>query len=571
MRLWSLLLWWSILFLGNGCISEQKKPLDYQAVKTAESNRNMIVAAHPLAVQAGLDLFTKGGNAIDAAVGVQFALAVVCPRAGNLGGGGFMVIRETNRTYHALDYREKAPLAAHRDLYLDSLANVVPDASLKGHLASGVPGTVDGLYKAHERLGKLSWQEVIQPAIELAENGFLISEVEAERLNRYQPDFKQWNTRPNPFTAPRHWQEGDRLEQPDLALTLQAIQEQGAPGFYQGWVADSLLAEMERGHGLITLEDLEAYQAVWREPLVFPYKAYQFITMPPPSSGGIALAQMLGMESQLPAAPSQASEEGYIHYWVEIMRRAYADRATYLGDTDFFPVPQEELMDPTYLGQQAATIHPTTASSSDDLATPSFQVQKEHFETTHTSVVDADGNAVAITTTLNSNYGNKVLVGGAGFFLNNEMDDFSLKPGVPNQFGLIGNEANSIAPGKRMLSSMTPTIVEKEGQLFLALGSPGGSTIITSVLQVFLNVAERDMPLAEAIEKPRFHHQWLPDEIWMEKGGISLPAQRSLQYQGHRISEKASLGRVKAIHILEDGTRVGAGDPRNPDDHAEGN
>ena len=527
----------------------------------------MIVAAHPLAVQAGHEIFRKGGNAADAAIAVQFALAVVYPRAGNIGGGGLMVLRNAEGQTDALDFREKAPLAASVSMYLDSLGQVVPDLSLKGHLASGTPGTVAGMVEAHRKYGRLKdFGELLIPAIRLAEKGFPISESEAGRLNLYQAEFLQCNTAPNPYAVSRTWKTGDLLLQPELARTLKRIRKEGPDGFYKGETARLIVGEMERGKGILTREDLDAYEAVWRRPLTGQYKNYRIISMPPPSSGGVALLQLLGILEHYAIKPGDLATR---HLLIEAMRRVYADRAEYLGDPDFFSVPLDSLLDEGYLAGRMSNFSPDSATYSRNTQWGDFSVRLEHFETTHTSVVDAEGMAVAITTTLNSNYGNKVVVGGAGFFLNNEMDDFSIKPGEPNQFGLVGGEANAIAPGKRMLSSMTPTIVEKDGLLHLVLGSPGGSTIITSNLQVILNVIEFDMPLPEAVAAPRLHHQWLPDEVWIEKGRFSPEELKLLTMKGHRLVEKDRLGVVKAIQVFPDGRRCGAGDPRNPDDHAQ--
>ena len=539
----------------------------YTAHKVAYSTGAMIVAAHPLAVQAGHEIIAKGGNAVDAAIAVQFALAVVCPRAGNIGGGGFLVLRTPEGQIDALDYREKAPLASGRDMYLDSLGEVMTKASLFGHLAVGVPGTVQGLWEAQRKYGRLEhFGVLLEPAIHLAKKGFTITEAEAERLNKYQDDFLKYNTAPNPFAVKKTWKTGDLLVQPELAATLTRIHDHGPEGFYKGETAAFLLEEMQRGGGIISQEDLDLYEAVWRKPLVGPYKNYRVITMPPPSSGGVALLQMLHI---LEHYPLKHDDPATLHVMAEAMRRAYADRAHYLGDPDFFDVPVDSLLEEGYLARRMADFSPDSATSSQGTQWGEFGVKLEHFETTHTCVVDAEGMAVSVTTTLNSNYGSKVVVGGAGFFLNNEMDDFSVKPGVPNQFGLVGGEANAIGPGKRMLSSMTPTIVEKDGQIFMLLGSPGGSTIITSILQVILNVVEFDMPLPEAVAAPRIHHQWLPDEVWLEEVEISPRLKAALQARGHTMVEKKSIGRVKAIQILPDGRRCGAGDPRNPDDHAE--
>lgn len=551
-------------FLSCGC----QRPLSYSPQKTAISDGDMIVAAHPLAVRAGHEVFAKGGNAVDAAIAVQFALAVVYPRAGNIGGGGFMVLRKPDGEADALDYREKAPLAGGRDMYLDSLGEVIPDLSRAGHLAAGVPGTVMGMYEAHKKYGRTErFGDLLKPAIRLAKRGFPISQAEAERLNTYQEDFRENSTLPNPFTEEKAWQEGDLLVQPELARTLERIREEGPAGFYRGETAKLLIEEMARGGGLITQADLDQYRAVWREPITGAYKNYRIISMPPPSSGGVALLQLLRI---LEPHELRAGDPAAMHLMIEAMRRVYADRARYLGDPDFYPVPADSLLGKDYLAGRMADFSPEKATPSGQTQWGEVKVKMERFETTHTSVVDREGMAVSVTTTINDNYGNKVVVGGAGFFLNNEMDDFSVKPGVPNLYGLVGGEANAIEPGKRMLSSMTPAIVEKDGELFMLLGSPGGSTIITSNLQVILNVIEFGMELPDAVAAPRFHHQWLPDEVWVEEGRFDPAFLNILEQKGHSFVEKKRLGIVKAIQVLPDGRRVGVGDGRNPDDHAEG-
>ncbi|MCB0635425.1 MAG: gamma-glutamyltransferase [Lewinella sp.] len=568
MRIATFFLLSAVLFLSN---CRQTQPVqDYEAVYSTVFDSAAVVSAHPLSSEVGLDILKAGGNAVDAAVAVQFALAVVCPRAGNIGGGGFLVYRRADGFANTLDYREKAPAAAYRDMYLDSLGNIVDGMSTRGHRAAGVPGTVAGLVDAHDRYGKLPWAELVAPAIRLAEAGFPITITEAERLNRYADDFREFNEAPNPFLKDTPWQEGDLLRQPELAATLRLIQERGRAGFYAGHTADLIVAEMESGDGLITRQDLLDYRPVWREPLIDEYRQYRVISMPPSSSGGVALLQMLEMIEPYPLASYGFQSTTATHLMVEAERRAYADRAEYLGDMDYYPVPLDSILNDAYLMAKMEDFKPGVATLSDSLGKTDIVVRKESFETTHTSVVDAEGNAVSLTTTLNSNYGCKVMVDGAGFFLNNEMDDFSSKPGVPNQFGLVGAEANAIGPGKRMLSSMTPTIVERDGELYLVLGAPGGSTIITAVFQVFVNVSSFGMPLDSAIRAPRFHHQWLPDEIWVEPTALSPAVRDSLSAMGHHFSEKQSMGRIKAIHRLTDGRLHAGADARNPDDDVAG-
>lgn len=543
----------------------------YHIVQHMVADSAAVAAEHPLAAEVGVKILRAGGNAIDAAIASQFALAVVHPRAGNIGGGGFMVLRMADGQTAALDYRETAPAAAHRDMYLDSLGNVIDTLSKVGHLAVGVPGTVAGLEAAFQRFSKLKdWPALLAPAIELAEKGFRITASEADRLNQYRDAFIHHNVDGKPFVKEKPWKAGDLLVQPELAETLRRISSQGSAGFYKGRTAELIVEEMKRGGGLITLEDLENYKPVWKEPIQCTYRNYRVITMPPSSSGGIVLCQLLGMLEEFSLRQMGFQKAPSVHAIVEAERRAYADRAKYLGDDAFYPVPVERLLSKEYLRKRMADFDPQRATPSQLVGADSFQLKVEHFETTHTSIVDAEGNAVAVTTTLNLNYGSKVLVHGAGFFLNDEMDDFSVKPGVPNYFGLIGAEANAIAPGKRMLSSMTPTIVEKDGELFLVLGAPGGSTIITAVLQTMLNVTEYDMPIAEAVAAPRFHHQWLPDEIRVEPDAIDTLERKKLWDMGHVLRSVSRMALVKAVMRLPDGRLAAAADPRNPDDHVEG-
>ncbi len=565
-----LIIWiFSIVVICFACRQAPSGP-PYDIVQSVVEDSVMIVAEHPLAAMVGEDIFRLGGNAVDAAIASQFVLAVVYPRAGNIGGGGFMVIRMANGETAALDYRETAPASAHRDMYLDSLGNVVEDRSKAGHLAVGVPGTVAGMEAAFHKYSKLKdWNLLLQPAIHLAAKGFALTESEAKRLNEYAPAFEKHNADARPFVKKGTWKTGDLLVQPDLARTLERIQRMGAKGFYEGETADLIVAEMQQGGGLITLEDLKSYEAKWRTPIIGQYKNYRIITMPPPSSGGIALVQLLTMLEKFPLRDMGFQSATTVHAIAEASRRVYADRAEHLGDNDFFPVPVDMLLDPTYIVARMKDFNPEKATPSGEVG-QKVKIGLETFETTHTSVVDYEGNAVSVTTTLNLNYGSKVIVQGAGFFLNDEMDDFSVKPGVPNYFGLVGAEANAIQPGKRMLSSMTPTIVERDGSLHLVLGAPGGSTIITSVLQTFLNVAEHGMTLDEAVSAPRFHHQWLPDHITCERDAIDTLHRKTLWDMGHSLQNVERMALVKAILVLPDGQLHGVGDRRNPDDHAEG-
>lgn len=536
--------------------------------KKSVSDRAMVVSAHPISSEVGMKILKQGGNAVDAAIAVQLALAVVYPRAGNIGGGGFMVYRSALGEINTLDYREKAPLAASKDMYLDQNGNPT-NLSLLGHLASGVPGTVDGLITAHQKYGRLRFDLLIEPAIRLAERGFQITTDEANRLNSGKQVFMQFNSPETAFLKNTDWKQGDKLIQKDLAWTLKQIKARGRAGFYEGPVSDKIVEEMKQGGGIISHKDLANYHSRWRTPLVSKYKDYKIISMPPPSSGGIALAQMLKMIEPYPVKDWGYRDPRTIHLMTEIERRVYADRSQYLGDNDFYPVPQDSLLDAKYIKYRMHDFKPDSATPSAGIYAGNFKLALEHFETTHLSVIDQDGNAVAVTTTLNGNFGNKVVVDHAGFFLNNEMDDFSVKPGVPNMFGLIGAAANAIEPSKRMLSSMTPTIVEKNGKPFMVLGSPGGSTIITSVFQVILNVIEWNMSISEAVSASRFHHQWLPDEIILETAAFDPLLKLKLEAMGHKLREIKGIGLVDAVLLRMDNKLEGAADPRG-DDHAQG-
>ncbi|SHM70723.1 gamma-glutamyltranspeptidase / glutathione hydrolase [Cyclobacterium lianum] len=523
----------------------------------------MVVSAHPLASKVGKDILQQGGNAVDAAIAVQMALAVVYPQAGNIGGGGFMVIREAGGSHHTLDYREKAPLAASRDMYLDDNGDALPEKSQNGHLASGVPGSVDGMVRAHEKLGSMEWARLIQPAIELAEDGFELSADEADYFTRVSESLKKYSTvDPIQFTG-KAWNAGDRLIQSQLANTLKLIRDKGRAGFYSGQVANDIVAEMERGGGIISLEDLEQYESSWRQALTGDYKDYHIITMGPPSSGGLILLQMLGIMENYQVSDQGMAYADYLHLKTEMERRIFADRAAFMADADFYPVPVDELLADSYLDQRFSNFDPDAATPSDLIMEGNILSMSE--ETTHFSIVDQEGNAVSCTTTLNGGMGSKVVVDGAGFLLNNEMDDFSIKPGFPNMFGVLGGEANKIEPGKRMLSSMTPTIIEKDGELFMVVGTPGGSTIPTSVFQTVVNVIEFGMGMQEAINEKRFHSQWKPDQISFEKDFDQADILQSLRDKGHALSERNGIGRVDAILMLEDGKMEGGADPRGMD------
>jgi gamma-glutamyltranspeptidase/glutathione hydrolase len=524
----------------------------------------MVVCAYPDAANVGLTILKKGGNAVDAAVAVQFALAVTLPEAGNIGGGGFMVYRSAKGQTNTLDFREKAPAAANANMYLDSAGNVIPDMSLKTHQASGVPGSVDGMIQAYKKYGKLKWADLLEPAITLARDGFKITKRLAADLNRNAADFKRQNPGKKYFLKDTPWQEGDVLVQSDLANTLELIRDKGRDGFYDGKTADLLIAEMQNGKGIFTKDDLKNYHAVWRKPIIGDYRGYKIITMPPPSSGGIALLQLLHSVEPFPLSKLGYNKDSTVQVIVEAERRVYADRAKYLGDPDFYKVPVDSLLRPAYIESRMKNFDWAAATPSSTIQPGSF-VGYESDQTTHYSIVDKDGNAVAITTTLNGSFGSKIVVGGAGFFLNNEMDDFSSKPGVPNMYGLIGGKANSIQPGKRMLSCMTPTIIEKEGKLFMVVGTPGGSTIITSVFQTILNVIDFDKSMQSAVTAKRFHHQWLPDSVSAEKDALDSLTIEKLTKKGYQIKVGGAIGRVDAILKTKWGYYQGGADPRGDD------
>jgi gamma-glutamyltranspeptidase/glutathione hydrolase len=524
----------------------------------------MVVCAYPDAAKVGLEILKKGGNAVDAAVAVQFALAVTLPQAGNIGGGGFMVYRSARGKTNTLDFREKAPAAASVNMYLDSVGNVIPDMSLATHQASGVPGSVDGMVAAHRKYGKLKWAELVEPAIKLARDGFKVTKHLADDLNRNAKDFTARNPGKRYFLKDSPWQEGDVLVQADLGKTLELIRDKGRDGFYDGTVADQLIAEMQTGRGMMTKADLKNYHSVWRKPITGEYKGYKIITMPPPSSGGIALLQLLHSVAGYPLSQWGFNKDSTVQVIVEAERRVYADRSKYLGDPDFFKVPVDSLLKPAYIDSRMKNFNWAAATPSSSIQPGSF-AGYESDQTTHFSIVDREGNAVSITTTLNGSFGSKIIVGGAGFLLNNEMDDFSSKPGVPNMYGLVGGKANSIQPGKRMLSSMTPTIVEKDGKLFMVVGTPGGSTIITSVFQTILNVIEFNKSMQSAVNAKKFHHQWLPDVVNTEKEALDSLTVDKLTKKGYKITVGGGIGRVDAILVTKWGYLQGGADPRGDD------
>tara|TARA_Y100000996_G_C22555105_1_gene655252 strand:- start:57 stop:1712 length:1656 start_codon:yes stop_codon:yes gene_type:complete len=528
------------------------------------SKNGMVSSAHPLASKVGIDILKKGGNAFDAAIAVHFALAVVYPQAGNLGGGGFAVYRLENGQTGSLDFREKAPNMSSRDMYLiNKEGDLVVDGNKSriGHLASGVPGSVDGMLKLYEKFSTKNWGELISPSINYAENGFKITKKQSRGLNNVRESFDKVNDKPIAFLKESNWEEGDLLIQKDLAKTLNRIKDDKRDGFYSGITADLIVEEMNSGSGIITHKDLKNYSSLWRDPIIGNYKGYKIISMGPPSSGGIALLQLLHGADQHNTSNYEHNSINYINLLTEIESRVYADRATYLGDDDFYDVPKSSLLDKNYLNSKFNTINKDIKTKSSDIKSGNIVINESE-ETTHFSIVDSFGNAVSVTTTINSSFGSKVVVDGAGFLLNNEMDDFSIKPGFPNMFGLVGGEANAIKPNKRMLSSMTPTILEKNDKLFMVLGTPGGSTIITSVFQTILNVIDYNMGMQEAVDSKKFHHQWLPDVLVVEEETLSDELSNRLTQIGHKIVKRSSLGRMDCILIKEDGSLEGGADKR---------
>ncbi|XVJ65585.1 MAG: gamma-glutamyltransferase [Lacibacter sp.] len=552
-----------LLFL-SAALSAQINPYNYSIQKRIECSNGAVVSAHPLASKVGVEVMKKGGNAFDAAIATQLALAVVFPAAGNIGGGGFLLGVMNDGKTVALDFREKAPASAHRDMYLDANGNAQNNLSLKGHLSAGVPGTVAGLFTTHQ-YAKLPFKVLIQPAIDLAEKGFVITEAEARSLNIVMGTFVQYSTKPNAFIKYGGWKAGDTLVQKDLAKTLIRIRDFGQKGFYEGETARLIVEEIKRGKGMITLADLKNYQTAVRTAMLSNYRGYTIVGMPLISSGGLLIQQMTGMLKDYNIGAMGFHSPQAVQLMTEVMRRAYADRAEFLGDVDFVKVPVKKLTAPDYLQQRMADYVPEKAGKSSVVTHGTINPESE--ETTHLSVYDKNGNAVAVTTTLNDAYGSRTVVGGAGFLLNDEMDDFSIKPGTPNMYGALGTEANAIAPGKRMLSSMSPTIVLKDGKPYLVLGSPGGTTITTQVFQVLLNVIDFNLSLQDAVWGPRFHHQWLPDVIYVEKD-FPQATRTKLKEMGYEIVERGNIGRFEAIKIVN-GRIEAVGDKRG-DDHAEG-
>ena len=525
-----------------------------------------VVSAMPYASQVGVDILKKGGNAYDAMVATNFALAVVYPVAGNITGGGFFVYRNADGSSGTLDYREQAPNAAHRDLYLDEAGNVVPDKSTIGGLAVSVPGTVAGTLEIHKKMGSLPLIDLMKPAIDLAEKGYAITEKQARSFKKYRDLFIEING-PDTFYG-QTFAAGDVLKNPALGKVLRSIESEGIKGFNSGWVADALVSRVQEAGGIITQQDLEQYEAKWRDPLIFNYKDLKVISMGLPSSGGVCLNQMMKMIEPYDIKTMGHNTQKSIQLMVEAERRSYADRSEFLGDPDFVNVPLNVVLDSLYINKKMSSFDWNRATPSSEIKSgDSYYFESD--ETTHFSIVDDQGNAVAVTTTLNGGYGSKVFVEELGVFMNNEMDDFSSKPGVPNMFGLVGNEANAIAPKKRMLSSMTPTIVEKDDKLYLVVGSPGGSTIITSVFQTILNVYEHNLPIQDAVNEARFHHQWLPDFITFEPNQFEPSLLKNLNDLGYAGEEKKSriIGKVDAI-LVDDSGQISLGADRRGDDTA---
>jgi gamma-glutamyltranspeptidase/glutathione hydrolase len=538
----------------------QINPYQYTIVKEQSFQKAAVTSAHPLASMIGAAIMKDGGNAFDAAIAVQFALAVVYPGAGNIGGGGFLLSRDKEGVLMGIDYREAAPSKASRDMYLDEKGNPIDGMSKLGASASGVPGSVAGMFSAHP-FAKLPMKTLLQPAYELAAGGFVITESEARSLNGERKSFIKYSAQASAFTRKENWKAGDTLYQPELAATILRIQQNGKAGFYEGETAAMIVEEMKNSKGIISLEDLKMYTPKFRKPIEFDYRGHHIISFAPPSSGGILIAQMMQMIAPYALTAMGANTFESVSLMVEAQRRAYADRAEHMGDPDFWKVPTKILTSNAYAQDRMKDYQSGIAGNSKNVLAG---VTKESEETTHFSVIDEAGNMVAVTTTLNGGYGNKTIVGGAGFLLNNEMDDFSIKPGVPNMYGALGGEANAIQPGKRMLSSMTPTLVTKNNQPYISIGTPGGTTIPNQVYEGLVNIIDHNMTLKAAIDAPRFHHQHIPDNINVE---ADFPEQtiNALKEKGYIVNKRYAFGRMDGIMILPNGNRVAAGDKRGDD------
>jgi gamma-glutamyltranspeptidase/glutathione hydrolase len=571
------------VFLLWGCTADlATTAAQYEMPKQAFSKKGMVVTAHPVATRVGVEILEKGGNAVDAMVAVHFALAVVYQRAGNIGGGGFMLYRPAKGGVESLDFRETAPAAARKDMFLGENGKAVDSLSRDGHLAVGTPGSVAGMWQAHQKFGRLAWAELVAPAVCIAKEGVVLTNYEARTLNemrgaflkvnRYVPVLVRESIAKNGLRQDTIWKKGDTLVQLDLAKTMFEIQNKGRDGFYKGSVADLLVAEMAAKGGLISHQDLAAYEAKWRAVLSFEVSGgYKIYSMAPPSSGGILLAQMFGMIRHYPLKKWGYHSAEAVHLMAEAERRAYADRAQHIGDPDFYPVPTAQLIDSQYTKTRIqSSFSLTKASLSSEIKGGEFDlfeenIPKESEETTHYCITDEEGNAISVTTTVNTNYGSKVVVMGGGFILNNEMDDFSAKPNSPNAFGLLGGRANAIVPQKRMLSSMTPTIVERDNKLFMLLGTPGGATIPTSIFQVLVNVLIFEQPLLQAVHNKRFHHQHQPDKIQIEKDAVPRNVIKTLRAMGHKVEVRKAIGLVEAIRVHDDGRHEGVADRRAND------
>ena len=538
----------------------QINPYQYTIVKEQSFQKAAVTSAHPLASMVGAAIMKDGGNAFDAAIAVQFTLAVVFPGAGNIGGGGFLLSRNTEGVLMGIDFREAAPDKASRDMYLDEKGNPIDGMSKLGASASGVPGSVAGMFSAHA-FAKKTMKQLLQPAYELAAGGFVITESEARSLNGERKNFIKYSAQASAFTRKENWKAGDTLYQPELAATILRIQQNGKAGFYEGETAAMIVEEMKNSKGVISLEDLKIYTPKFRKPIEFDYRGHHIISFAPPSSGGILIAQMMQMIAPYPLTTMGANTFESVSLMVEAQRRAYADRAEHMGDPDFWKVPTTTLTSNAYAQERMKNYQPGVAGNSKMIQAG---VAKESEETTHFSVIDEAGNMVSVTTTLNGGYGNKTIVGGAGFLLNNEMDDFSIKPGVPNMYGALGGEANSIQPGKRMLSSMTPTLVIKNNQPYITIGTPGGTTIPNQVYEGLVNIIDHNMSLKAAIDAPRFHHQHIPDNINVE---ADFPEKtiNTLKEKGYIVNKRYAFGRMDGIMILPNGNRVAAGDKRGDD------
>lgn len=557
-----------LVLLATGTVQAQKffkanpqiNPYNFEVVKEQSYNNAAVTSAHPLASMVGAAIMQQGGNAFDAAIAVQFALAVVHPAAGNIGGGGFMLGRKADGTLIGIDYRETAPAKAHRDMYLDAKGEAITDKSKDGPTASGIPGSVAGMFSTHS-FAKLPMADLLEPAIELAEFGHVLTEKEAGGLNSQRADFLKFSAAASALTSKEKWKAGDTLFQPELAATLKRIQKKGLAGFYEGKTAELIVKEMEYGGGIITKADLKSYQPKFRKPIEFDYKNHHVITFAPPSSGGIIIAQMMKM-----IAPYDIAKMGFntfesVNLMVEAQRRAYADRAEHMGDPDYWKVPTSALVSDEYVNERMKDFQAGVAGSSKITLAG---VPKESEQTTHFSTMDIEGNMVANTTTLNGSYGNRTIVAGAGFLLNNEMDDFSVKPGVPNMFGAIGGEANSIQPGKRMLSSMTPTLVTVNNKPYITIGSPGGTTIPNQVYEGLVNIIDYKMTIKQAIDASRFHHQWIPDRVDVESDFPEATI-ATLKAKGYSVTKRGRFGRMDGILINAAGKLVAAGDKRGDD------